>query len=83
MRGGSEVLIVSYQEITGTLSQGAHPGSYNGQDAYNNMLVVDENNNDKSQLHAYGRDNGRDGKCVMCDRQQGSAYCDSHRGVML
>ena len=27
--------------MTGTLSQGAHPGSYNGQDAYNNMLVTE------------------------------------------
>lgn len=27
------------QTTTGTLSPGAHPGSYNGQDAYNDMLV--------------------------------------------
>jgi len=26
--------------VTGTLSPGAHPGGFNGQDAYNNMLVV-------------------------------------------
>ena len=32
---------MSYQSVTGTLSQGAHPGSYNGQDAYNDMLVTD------------------------------------------
>lgn len=32
---------MSYQKTTGTLSQGAHPGSYNGQDAYNEMLVTD------------------------------------------
>jgi len=32
---------MSYQNITGCLSQGAHPGSYNGQDAYNDMLVID------------------------------------------
>lgn len=30
----------SYQTKTGTLSSGAHPGSYNGQDAYNDMLVT-------------------------------------------
>ena len=30
------------QRVTGSLSQGAHPGSYNGQDAYNDMLVVDD-----------------------------------------
>ena len=33
---------MSYQKITGTLAQGGHPGSYNGQDAYNDMLVVDD-----------------------------------------
>ena len=26
--------------VTGTLSPGAHPGGFNGQDAYNNLLVV-------------------------------------------
>lgn len=31
---------MSYQTKTGTLSPGAHPGSYNGQDAYNDMLVT-------------------------------------------
>lgn len=30
------------QKVTGTLSGGAHPGSYNGQDAYNDMLVVED-----------------------------------------
>ena len=38
--GGSEVLVI--QDVTGTLSPGAHAGSYNGQDAYNGMLIVDE-----------------------------------------
>lgn len=27
-------------DVVGTLSPGAHPGGFNGQDAYNNMLVV-------------------------------------------
>lgn len=31
---------LTYQKTTGTLSPGAHAGSYNGQDAYNDMLVV-------------------------------------------
>ena len=30
---------LTYQDVTGTLSPGAHSGSYNGQDAYNDMLV--------------------------------------------
>ena len=33
----------SYQKVTGTLSPGAHAGSYNGQDAYNDMLIVQNN----------------------------------------
>lgn len=74
---------MSYQKVTGCLSHGAHPGSYNGQDAYNDMLVIDENNNDKSQLYAHGRDNGRDSECVMCDRQQGSSDRDTDRGGVL
>jgi site-specific DNA-cytosine methylase len=28
-------------QLTGTLTPGAHPGSYNGQDVYNDMLFVD------------------------------------------
>ena len=39
--GGSEVLIMTYQTVAGTLNPGGHPGSYNGQDAYNDMLVTD------------------------------------------
>ena len=36
--GGNQVPL-TYQNVTGTLSPGAHAGSYNGQDAYNDMLV--------------------------------------------
>jgi DNA (cytosine-5)-methyltransferase 1 len=38
--GNNKPCILSYQETTGTLSPGAHPGSYNGQDAYNDLLVT-------------------------------------------
>ena len=37
--GGNQVSL-TYQQVTGTLSPGAHAGSYNGQDAYNDMLVA-------------------------------------------
>lgn len=37
--GGNQVPL-TYQQTTGTLSPGAHAGSYNGQGAYNDMLVV-------------------------------------------
>lgn len=40
--GGNQVPL-TYQKTTGTLSPGAHAGSYNGQDAYNDMLVCGEN----------------------------------------
>ena len=40
---------MSYQKVTGCLSQGAHPGSYNGQDAYNDMLVIDGVFNSKNR----------------------------------
>jgi len=36
------VLELDMQQTTGTLSPGGHPGSYNGQDAYNDMLVAEE-----------------------------------------
>lgn len=36
--GGNQVSLM-YQYVTGTLSPGAHAGSYNGQDAYNDILV--------------------------------------------
>ena len=44
--GGSEVLVMSYQTVTGTLSCGGHPGGFNGQDAYNDMLVVENGETD-------------------------------------
>lgn len=40
---------MSYQNVTGTVNAGAHPGSYNGQDAYNDMLVIDGVFNSKNR----------------------------------
>lgn len=37
---------MSYQNVTGTLSANSHPGSYCGQDAYNDMLIVEDMNED-------------------------------------
>lgn len=39
--GGNQVPL-TYQKVAGTLSPGAHAGSYNGQDAYNDMFVVSQ-----------------------------------------
>lgn len=49
--------MITMQRTTGTLSPGAHAGSYNGQDAYNDMLIVEKQNvyNKQSELpHASG-----------------------------
>ena len=34
------IIAKTYQDVTVALTPGAHPGSYNGQDAYNDMLVA-------------------------------------------
>lgn len=49
--GGNQVPL-TYQDVTGTLSPGAHAGSYNGQDAYNDMLVCGENQDVAHTLRA-------------------------------
>ena len=41
---GGVLIRVTYQSKTGCLTQGAHPGSYNGQDAYSDMLVTERKN---------------------------------------
>lgn len=35
---------MSYQRVTGSLMANSHPGSYCGQDAYNDMFVTERNN---------------------------------------
>lgn len=47
------VQCVSYQTTTGALNPGAHPGGFNGQDAYSDMLVTEDGTH-------YGN---RTGKC--------------------
>ena len=49
---------MSYQIVTGTVNAGAHPGSYNGQDAYNDMLVVDDESKVHGKWTALPNDNG-------------------------
>lgn len=46
---------MSYQEKTGALMANSHPGSYCGQDAYNDMLITEEN----GRIHNVNRT----GKC--------------------
>ena len=57
--GGKRGACSRMQRTTGTLSPGAHPGSYNGQDAYNDMLIADESGKRRertTQQHSDGRD---------------------------
>ena len=77
--GGNQVPL-TYQDVTGTLSPGAHAGSYNGQDAYNDMLVCGENSQqafaqkrfaeyDRAEnavsLRAFGGDYGGGSECLV------------------
>ena len=39
MRGGQNM---SYQDKSGSLCANSHPGSYSGQDAYNDMLITED-----------------------------------------
>lgn len=54
---------MSYQRVTGTLSPGAHAGSYNGQDAYNDMLVIESDIQHIKTRLSY-KSNNRGGICV-------------------
>ena len=36
-----ETVVQPYQKVTGPLMANSHPGSYTGQDAYNDMFVVE------------------------------------------
>lgn len=68
------------QKTTGTLSPGAHAGSYNGQDAYNDLLVVDENIRNASDRNVQGIGCG---VCTESERPQGcDRPCDRSGGGM-
>ena len=53
---GGVLIKLTYQSKTGCLTQGAHPGSYNGQDAYSDMLVTERRNVDVLEWN--GENNG-------------------------
>lgn len=48
---------MTYQRVTGTLNPGGHPGSYNGQDAYSDMLVVEDGRTDRDGIRTGERRN--------------------------
>ena len=73
---------MSYQKVAGCLSQGAHPGSYNGQDAYNDMLVIDESSKHTkwaTAQHGDGRtceSSGLYARCPSDPNQREIESCD-------
>ena len=70
---------MTYQKVTGSLTQGAHPGSYNGQDAYNDMLVTGDDIHDFAQrLSHQGR--GGQGLCAVGNGLQGPSDSNGNRG---
>lgn len=62
--------MLSYQKVTGSLMANSHPGSYCGQDAYNNMLVVE---NDMEMRRKRSTEPGSD----FGDRQDIELYARS------
>ena len=64
------------QNTTGTLSPGAHAGSYNGQDAYNDMLITDGSKSNRKRT-TLPNDDGNNIECLgLYARSTG----DPHRG---
>lgn len=63
-----EFVLVSYQKVTGTLNPGGHPGSYNGQDAYNDMLVTDYERTN-SNGHGTGQRRNHEGGVSVLERE--------------
>ena len=47
-----EEIEMTYQKVTGTLSPGQHPGSYNGQDAYNDLLIAEREREREMPIHS-------------------------------
>lgn len=73
-------MVTDMQRQTGTISAGAHPGSYNGQDAYNDMLVVENGSNINAQtIFPPG---STDGVCCKPDSVglQRSTDCNNFEG---
>lgn len=69
--GNVPLILMTYQDTTGTLSPGAHAGSYNGQDAYNDMLVTNENiciSSDRNLQRESGSIQSEDERLQGCDR---------------
>lgn len=58
------------QQTCGTLSPGGHPGSYNGQDAYNDMLVVEHGSVGNGNRASECRNNEGGCPALNCNHEQ-------------
>ena len=71
--------VCTYQETTGALTPGAHPGSYNGQDAYNDMLVIGGGTEpitaSKAGFFLNARSNGKADTLVATDYKDPQMIC--------
>lgn len=71
--------ICTYQQTTGALTPGAHPGSYNGQDAYNDMLVIGGGTEpitaSKASFFLNARSNGKADTLVATDYKEPQMIC--------
>ena len=66
------------QNVAGTLSPGAHPGGFNGQDAYNDMLVITNESSERRERTASQYQH--DGNCELSGLYARSAGDYDNRG---
>lgn len=62
--GGGNVPLLLYPKVTGALCANSHPGSYTGQDAYNDMLPVIEEESCITSTNNESANMGRGGSLV-------------------
>ena len=66
---------MSYQKVTGTLMANSHPGSYCGQDAYNDMFVTEKKNDNFNKQGGLSHQSElQHNECACEYRLQRSAY---------
>lgn len=73
--------VIGMQKTTGTLSPGAHPSGFNGQDAYNDMLVITNESSEHRERTA--SQCKHDGNCEPSGLYARSAGDYDNRGGVL
>lgn len=70
--------MLSYQTKTGPLMANSHPGSYCGQDAYNDMFVTEKTNDIHNSKTGFSHE-GADGQSLCTDSDRLQRPADSYR----